>query len=315
MGTTEDDDPGKKQEAESLIEYMDMFNEMMSAKEYDQAARHAANSPKGVLRSYEIMKMFKDVDTDDCLVSPLLNFCEALMSTAKSTDKMSGGLSCEIIKGALKHGNLGLASYWISKRCLTHSLPLGNQLLDYCKCEGTCKCGSLDLAKEVFESMGAHRQASLCLLSTGKVHQLIQYGEVHSFSINDYVYLCRKFPSTKLLLFLMSAHIEDQIPGLISFPTAINILLSTENRTVLAKVLQAVYNDGLLEINGKRKTLTDVIFAETMRDDMSKSKWNQVVEFCTENSMEEIALELMSIFAVREAIDIATYKCLTDYIS
>ena len=317
-GILEDDDPAKKREAETLMEYMDTFNEMLSAKKYEQAAKHAANSPKGILRSFDTMKTFKQIDTTENIndgKSTAMMFCEALMATAESTEKMSAGLSCEIIKCALKNQRLDLVSYWLSKNCFTYSLPLGNLLMEYCKCKIPCKCGSLDLAKEVFSSLGAHRQASLCLLSTGKIYQMIQYGKNHQFSANDYVYLCKRFPSTKLLLLLMSAHADNNAAGLISFPMAINILLKTNNTKVLSEVLQEIYTNGLVTTHGKAKSFTDLLLQETIADDMSKSKWNKVIEFCSKNSLDEIALELLSVLTVREAIDTAAYKYLMDYIS
>ena len=316
-GVLEDDDPARKREAERLVEYMDTFNDMMNATEYENAAKHAANSPKAILRTYDIMKMFKEVRINDenSGTTPAMMFCHALMTTADISEKMSGALSCEVIKTALAAKRLDLASHWLTKNCFTYSLPMANQLKDYCECKGTCSCGSLNLAKEIYQALGAHRQASLCLLFTGKVHQLVKYGENHSFTLDDYVALCKNFPSTKLLLFLMSAHPDDKIPGLISFPIAIDILIETKSTAVLKEVLQHVYENGLLDINRKHKSFTELVFAETSKDNMSRRKWDEVVEFCTQNSLHEIALELLSVLTVREAIDTAAYKYLLDYIS
>jgi len=314
--TTEDDDPAKKREAESLMEYMDNFNDMISSKQYKEAAKHAANSPKGALRSYETIKIFMQIDeTRNSGQSTTLMFCEALMITAKSDEKMSPGLSCEVVRCALNHQKLDLVSHWLSKSCFTYSLPMANLLMEYCTCQKPCQCGSVDLAKDIFSHLNAHLQAALCLLSTGKIHQMIQYGEDHKFTADEYIYICKRFPSTKLFLLIMSAHCDEKMSNLVSLPMVVNILLTSSNTKVLTEIMQEIYTNGLTSKEGKTKTLTDLVLAETIHDNMTKSKWNEVVEICSGNLQRDVAIELLSTLAVRDAIDKAAYWCLMDYIS
>ena len=54
----DDDDPGAEKEAELMLEYIEKFNELFSEGEYEKAAVHAANSPRGVLRSMETLKRY-----------------------------------------------------------------------------------------------------------------------------------------------------------------------------------------------------------------------------------------------------------------
>lgn len=312
----EDDDPAKKRKAEIVMEYMDAFNEMISLEKYEQAAKHAANSPKGTLRTFDTMKTFKQIDAKmNGGDSTAMMFCEALMATSQNAEIMSGGLSCEVLRCALNANRLDLASHWLSKKRFAYSLPMGNMLRDYCKCQCLCQCGCIDLAGEIFAQLRAHRQASSCFLATGKIHQMLQYGDDNKFSLSDYIYLCRQYPSTKLILFLLSNNAGEKQKGLISFPMAINILLQCSNKEVFSEILQEVSANGLVSADGSRKTLADLLLAETKDDDMTKSKWQEVVEFCLESSLGEIALELFSVLIVRETIDIAAFKYLLDYIS
>lgn len=55
----EDDDPTKEKEAEMILEYIEKFNELFEDGRYEEAAIHAANSPKGILRTMETMSRFK----------------------------------------------------------------------------------------------------------------------------------------------------------------------------------------------------------------------------------------------------------------
>jgi len=45
--------------AESLLQYIATFNELMTAGKYKQAATHAANSPNGVLRTQATFQRFE----------------------------------------------------------------------------------------------------------------------------------------------------------------------------------------------------------------------------------------------------------------
>ncbi len=55
----EEDDPAREKEAEMMLEYIEKFTELMEDKRYEDAATHAANSPKGILRTPETMQKFK----------------------------------------------------------------------------------------------------------------------------------------------------------------------------------------------------------------------------------------------------------------
>ena len=57
--TFEDDDPAREKEAELMLEYIEKFNELLEDGKYEEAAIHAANSPKGILRTPETLQRFK----------------------------------------------------------------------------------------------------------------------------------------------------------------------------------------------------------------------------------------------------------------
>ena len=55
----DDDDPNKEKEAEMMLEYIEKFNELFEDGKYDDAAIHAANSPKGILRTSATLAKFR----------------------------------------------------------------------------------------------------------------------------------------------------------------------------------------------------------------------------------------------------------------
>ena len=55
----DDDDPNKEKEAEMMLEYIEKFNELFEDGKYNEAAVHAANSPKGILRTSATLSKFR----------------------------------------------------------------------------------------------------------------------------------------------------------------------------------------------------------------------------------------------------------------
>ena len=55
----EEEDPAREREAELMLDYIEKFNELMEDHLYEDAAKHAANSPKGILRNRETLQRFK----------------------------------------------------------------------------------------------------------------------------------------------------------------------------------------------------------------------------------------------------------------
>jgi len=52
----DEDDPTKEREEEMVLEYIDKFNELFEDGDFATAAIHAANSPRGVLRTLETLR-------------------------------------------------------------------------------------------------------------------------------------------------------------------------------------------------------------------------------------------------------------------
>ena len=58
-GLFEEDDPNKEKEAEMMLEYIEKFNELFEDGNFEEAAIHAANSPKGILRTQATLAKFR----------------------------------------------------------------------------------------------------------------------------------------------------------------------------------------------------------------------------------------------------------------
>lgn len=59
----DNDDPAKEKDSE--LENIDKFNQLLQEQKFEEAAIHAANSPKGMLRTIETMNRFKGLFSKD----------------------------------------------------------------------------------------------------------------------------------------------------------------------------------------------------------------------------------------------------------
>lgn len=57
--TAEEEDLQRENDTQALLDYIEKFNELLENKMYSEAAIHAANSIKGILRTPETMQRFK----------------------------------------------------------------------------------------------------------------------------------------------------------------------------------------------------------------------------------------------------------------
>lgn len=55
----EEEDVSHENQTEVLLDYIEKFNELLDSEMYSEAALHAANSIKGILRTTETMQRFK----------------------------------------------------------------------------------------------------------------------------------------------------------------------------------------------------------------------------------------------------------------
>ncbi|GFO07338.1 clathrin heavy chain linker domain-containing protein 1-like [Plakobranchus ocellatus] len=175
----EDDDPNKEKEAEMMLEYIERFNELFEDGHFEQAAVHAANSPKGILRTQATLAKFRDVKTPNRGRSPLLAFCDALMSSVKAAgSKPNEALSMDCMGAGLRENRLELAYHWLSQDRLTLSHGLGRMIAEHCSCPVPCRCGCQALAQAVFVRLKAHDDVLMSMLRQGKMQGALQYGKL-----------------------------------------------------------------------------------------------------------------------------------------
>lgn len=309
----DEDDPLKKKEAERLIEYADHFNDLFEFGQFELAAMHAANSPMGILRTYETMIKFKQAERKEGQVSPLLIFCDALMATASSTQPLTGAMSSECIRCALREGHLDLATHWLAQDRLTHSIPLGDAFRDYCKCQQNCSCTCIPLAQTVYMKVGAHHQTVACLCRQGKYSIMLNYAQKHAkFTTEDYRVTLLRNPSPKLANLMLNTSSSNGKIGILSFVSVVGAFLDHNQQEMLLSVLQHLSQTNSNNIS---VIMMDALFNETKSDNMTADRWLHVVNMCQEAGLLEMGIEILSILTIRDALNKASIAYSMDYIS
>lgn len=322
--STDEDDPLKKKESERLVAYVEHFNDLIEFGLYDAAAIHAATSPKGILRTYQAMQKFKEIEVYKGLKSPLFLFCEALMTTCTSKGDcadlhLSATMSLECISCAFKESGISLAIHWLNQPCIALSLPMGNLLSSFCHCIENCSCKCQALAESVYRTCGAHKQVAIAITRQGKHHAVIEYGRTHgNFKLADYQAILQCNPSVYLAVMLLEARVKNRKTASgISFCSIVSILLAKNetDQKVLISFLDYIKSSGIYDSKGVKYSTMDLIFQETISDGMDNDKWNRVVDLCYASGNTRLAVEVLSILLVREALNHAAISSSLDYIS
>ncbi|CAH3115267.1 unnamed protein product, partial [Porites lobata] len=109
-------DPAKDREAEFILEYIENFFELFEEGKVEEAVLHAAHSPKGVLRTMETLKQFKEYDASHGDSLLFVAYWEALLPTvATGCNKPSEWETIECIKCLLDKNRVDLLTHWIAQ--------------------------------------------------------------------------------------------------------------------------------------------------------------------------------------------------------
>lgn len=309
----DEDDPLKKKEAERLIEYVDHFNDLFDFGQFELAAMHAANSPMGILRTYETMIKFKQAESVDGKQSPLLIFCDALMATASAAQPLTGAMSSECIRCALREERLDLATHWLAQEKLTYSIPLGDAFRDYCKCTAHCTCTCLPLAQTVYTKVGAHHRVVACLCGQEKFSIMLNYAKEHAkFTTEDYRAVLLENPSPELAKLMLSTPSSSRKIGILNFAAVVGAFLGDNQHKMLLNVLKHLSQTNSHDLSAVMK---DALFNETKSDNMNTNRWLEVVNMCEEAGLLEIGVEILSMLTIRDALNKASIAFSMDYIS
>ncbi|XP_071480646.1 clathrin heavy chain linker domain-containing protein 1-like [Diadema antillarum] len=301
--TFEDDDPTKEREAELLLEYIEHFNEMFEDSRYLEAAMHAANSPKGILRNPETLQRFKAVRVKRGQKSPLLMYAEALMSSVPAIGvPPNADTTLECVKSALSEDRVDVVTHWVANDWLTYSEPLGHLLYNYAHGRGQQVRGQdimgqcLPLAQAVYTKVGAHIQAAVCMCKQGRVHAMLEYAQSVKFSRDAYIGVLVACPSLALAEVLVQSSGHSTKPVL-SVGSVVSALLKTDHHQVGIELIDNIHLD--IKRGASDLRLKDLVFDDP---DTKIEVWHQIIRACQDSGSYDVGLELLAAVTVLSAI-------------
>ncbi|KAK3591625.1 hypothetical protein CHS0354_013809 [Potamilus streckersoni] len=292
--TFEDDDPNKEKEAEMMLEYIEKFNELFEDGKYDEAAIHAASSPKGILRTSATLAKFRDVKKRINGRSPLLSFCDALMSSAGTgSSKPNAHLSAECVECALKENRIDLLSHWITQDRLTLSSEIGHMITNHSH-KPNCQA----LAQNIFMRLHQYRDAVVCYLRQGRVQAGIEFARNKApFRHDDYIHVLRVCPSLQLLHVL----VEGQPRGS-SRPLPVGVVIQTllqeDNFELALQFIQELQNTSSID-DANISAFQAAVLDDTKT---TEEEWNGLVSLLQDQDYEDTALSLLASVTVLTAM-------------
>ncbi|XP_075339537.1 clathrin heavy chain linker domain-containing protein 1-like [Odontesthes bonariensis] len=276
----EDEEPTAVDESELLEDHLSRFLELFASARFEEAALHAARSPRGVLRNLDTMQMFTGVAGPPGSVPPPLLFFRALLVTVAAGDELSAPVSLHGVRWALQQSNTQLVTHAVTQNKLTFTEELGDALTEHAQNNPTVADVCLALAAVVYQACGIDRKTALSMCRRGLIHSAAEFmKQCEDVTADDCMWVLRCSPSPQLLQLLTDP------PAILSVGVACAALLADPQRQHLA--LQ------LLDSFASRGTgLEDVILED---GGSSVDVWTDVASLCSGLKREDLSRTVRSV--------------------
>lgn len=152
------------------------FNTLFTSGQYAEAAKVAANAPKGILRTPQTIQRFQTVPSQQGTTSPLLQYFGILLDQGQ----LNKFESLELCRPVLQQGRKQLLEKWLKEDKLECSEELGDLV----------KQADLTLALSVYLRANVPNKVIQCFAETGQFQKIVLYAKKVGYT-PDYVYLLR----------------------------------------------------------------------------------------------------------------------------
>ncbi|XP_070833923.1 clathrin heavy chain linker domain-containing protein 1-like [Chaetodon trifascialis] len=280
----EDDEPTGVDESRLLTDYLDRFMELFDSAQYEDAALLAARSPRGVLRSLDIMEMFKGVTGPPGAVPPLLLFFQALLTTVSAGDRLSAALSLEAVRCVLQHGATQLAVHAVAHNRLTFSEDLGDVLTEHAQKNPGVADTCLALTTVAYEACGLRRKTALSMCRRGLIHSAAEFmSRCRDLTAEDCMWVLCRSPSLSLLQLLTEP--QRRQVAILSVGVACSTLLADPQQQELAlQLLDSFVSRG-------KGALEEVILEDS---GSSVDVWTSVASLCSDLNRADLTQAVLS---------------------
>ncbi|XP_046387045.1 clathrin heavy chain isoform X1 [Ischnura elegans] len=152
------------------------FTLLFQNGQYGEAAKVAANAPKGILRTPQTIQRFQQVPTTQGQTSPLLQYFGILLDQGQ----LNKYESLELCRPVLQQGRKQLLEKWLKEDKLECSEELGDLV----------KQADPTLALSVYLRANVPNKVIQCFAETGQFQKIVMYAKKVGYT-PDYVFLLR----------------------------------------------------------------------------------------------------------------------------
>ncbi|KAH6916189.1 clathrin heavy chain 1 [Coprinopsis sp. MPI-PUGE-AT-0042] len=143
--------------------YMKQYQQLFQAGQYGEAAKIAANSPRGILRTAQVIEAFKAAPAPPGGLSPILQYFGILLEKGE----LNHFESLELARPVLQQGRKQLLEKWLKENKLTCSEELGDIVRVY----------DMTLALSVYLRANVPNKVVACFAETGQTDKIILYAK------------------------------------------------------------------------------------------------------------------------------------------
>jgi len=268
--------------------YVAQFNTLISAGDVQGAARVAADSPKGLLRTPATIMRFQQVPPVAGQPQPVFQYFSVLLEKGK----LNHLESVELAKPVIQQGRAQLLEKWIAEDKLDMSEELGDLVVTV----------NVDMALTIYLRANVAEKVINCYMQKGEFDKIVTYAQRSNYHV-DYSYmlqqLVRSNPTGALEFAKKLANNESGVQ-LIDANTVLEIFMSVSLlREATAFLLEALKGNRkeegflqtkLLEINflGGMPQVADAILGNEMFTHYDKA---YIGKLCEQSGLAQRALE------------------------
>ncbi|KAJ7074901.1 hypothetical protein B0H15DRAFT_868488 [Mycena belliarum] len=148
--------------------YVQQYNQLFQSGQYGEAAKIAANSPRGILRTVQVIEAFKAAPAPPGGLSPILQYFGILLEKGE----LNHLESLELARPVLQQGRKQLLEKWLKENKLTCSEELGDIV----------RLHDMTLALSVYLRANVPNKVIACFAETGQTEKIVLYSKKVGFS-------------------------------------------------------------------------------------------------------------------------------------
>ncbi|KAI0641858.1 clathrin heavy chain [Trametes meyenii] len=152
--------------------YIKQYQQLFQSGQYGEAAKIAANSPRGILRTAQVIESFKSAPSPPGGLSPILQYFGILLEKGELNQLES----LELARPVLQQGRKQLLEKWLKENKLTCSEELGDVVRPF----------DMTLALSVYLRANIHNKVIACFAETGQTDKILLYAKKTGYT-PDYV--------------------------------------------------------------------------------------------------------------------------------